>query len=68
MNESHQESSYKTWRTSLKTQETNLKSKKRWGVAKFSARTNLGEDGDKEGEKNQEWEKKCRNFGLSFPF
>ena len=35
LNEPHQQSSHKTWRTSVKTQETNLESKKKIGAANF---------------------------------
>ena len=51
----------KTWRTSLKIQETNLSSKKKWGDAEFSAKKKFGEEEDMDGEENQEREKiKCK--------
>ena len=58
MNESHQQSSHKTWRTSVKTQKTNLKSKKNGRAVEFSARNNFGEDENGEGEEKREGEKK----------
>ena len=58
MNESHQQSSHKTWRTIVETQETNLKSKKRWCVAENFSKEKLEEDGDMEEKKNWEWDGK----------
>ena len=59
---------FKTWRTSVETQETNLKSKKNWRLQKISARHKLGKDGDKEGEKNREEMRKLQKFDLIFSF
>ena len=58
LNNSHQQSSHQTWRTSVETQETNLKSKKKCKAIEFSVTKILEEDGDMEEKKNQEWEKK----------
>ena len=67
MNESHQQSSHKTWRTSVKTQETNLESKKNCKALEFSAKKNLEEDEDGEEMSGREWEKENAKICLNFP-
>ena len=59
----------KTWRTSVETQETNLKNKKRWCAAKFSAKKNFGEDENGEEKCGWEGEKKMQKNLVSLsPF
>ena len=68
MNEPHQQSSHKTWKTSVKTQKTNLESKKNYKAAEFSAKKNLEEDEDGEDMNGWEWEKENAKICLNFPF
>ena len=67
MNKFHQQSSHKTWRTSVKTQETNLESKKKLGAVEIPAKGKLGEDGDKEEKNNREGRRRLQKFSFSFP-
>ena len=68
MNESYQQSSHKTWRTSVKTQKTNLKSKKGWCVAENFSKEMLEEDGDVKEKKNREWDGKSAETLSQFLF
>ena len=56
-NNSHQQSSKEHMKTSVKTQETHLESKKIWGLQKISAKPNFGEDENGDEEKKREEEK-----------
>ena len=46
MNNSHQQSSKESMKTSVKIQETHLECKKKLGAAEIPAKGKLGEDGD----------------------
>ena len=62
MNNSHQQSSKESMKTSVKIQETHLTTKKNGVLQKFPAKRRLGEDGDKEEEKNREGERSLQIF------
>ena len=64
MNNSHQQSSKENMKTSVKTQETHLKSKKRWDVAEIPAKGKFEEEENGDGEKKREEEEMCRNLSL----
>ena len=65
MNNSHQQSSKESMKTSVKIQETHLENKKNEELQKFSASWKLDEDEGKEEEKNREGERSLQNL---FPF
>ena len=58
----------KSWRTSVETQEKNLKSKKRWCAAENFSEEMLEEDGDVKEKKNQEWDRKSAETLSQFLF
>ena len=64
MNNSHQQSPKENMKTSIKTQETNLESKKRWDVAEIPAKGKFEEEENGDGEKKREEEEMCRNLSL----
>ena len=64
MNNSHQQSSKESMKTSVKIQETHLESKKRWDVAEIPAKEKFEEEENGDGEKKREEEEMCRNLSL----
>ena len=64
MNNSYQQSSKESMKTSVKIQETHLKSKKRWDVAEIPAKGKFEEKENGDGEKKREEEEMCRNLSL----
>ena len=68
MNNSHQQSSKENMKTSVKTQETHLESKKRWDVAEIPAKGKFEEEENGDGEKKREEEEMCRNLSLLHSF